>query len=68
MPRSPLLAGLLLAAALSACSRSEAPDTTTPGPNPEEPAPRVMRCPPAPGAQDLAARQDGSCAETGARS
>ncbi|HEY0915216.1 MAG TPA: hypothetical protein VGE22_10130 [Solimonas sp.] len=68
MPRSPLLASLLLAAALSACSRSEAPETTTPAPNPEEPAPRVMRCPPAPGAQDVAARQDGSCAETGARS
>ncbi|MDM4772012.1 hypothetical protein [Solimonas sp. SE-A11] len=68
MPRSPLLASLLLAAALSACSRSEAPDTATPGPSPEEPAPRVMRCPPAPGAQDVAARPDGSCGAAGARS
>jgi hypothetical protein len=68
MPRSLLLATLLLAATLSACSRSEAPATSTPGPDPEEPAPRVMRCPPAPGAQDVAARQDGSCGTAGARS
>ncbi|PPE73708.1 hypothetical protein C3942_13020 [Solimonas fluminis] len=68
MPRSPLLAGLLLAAVLSACSRSEAPAAATPGPGPEEPAPRVMRCPPAPGAQDVAVQQDGRCAGAGARS
>lgn len=57
-----LVASLLLAAALTACGRSEAPAATEPNPN--EPAPRVMRCPPAPGAQDVAV-SDGNC---GARS
>lgn len=59
-----LVAGLLLAAALTACGRSEAPAATEPGPGTNEPAPRVMRCPPAPGAQDVAV-SDGNC---GARS
>ena len=53
-----LAAGLLLAAALTACGRSESPAAAEPDPN--EPAPRVMRCPPAPGAQDLAV-SDGNC-------
>lgn len=59
-----LAAGLLLALALTACGRSETPAATEPGSNPNEPAPRVMRCPPAPGAQDVAV-SDGNC---GARS
>lgn len=63
-----LVAGLLLVAALTACGRSEAPAATEPGSGPGGPAPRVMRCPPAPGAQDIAAQPAGNCGENaGAR-
>lgn len=66
MPRSSrLLAGLLLAVVLNACGRSEPAGSTTTAEEPT-PAPRLMRCAPAPGAQDFAAQPAADC--DGARS